>query len=263
MAQVVEFLGAPGTGKSTLVGALDGRTVDGRRLVAGCRLLRVPRTGAPPRARGRLLARDLTPAERRRALAARADDWAGLLTHVATSVGDRRSTTAAGAADPLRQLYAPGWLAATLELRALAAAAPDDRIVMLDEGLAQRSTIVCGDEADTSDLGAYLALLPPTRLHVHLDPHGDAHGAVAGQPAHDDAAELLVARVTGRDRTIDRHAGLDMSALAFSLTADVRAAARTAATLRTLGAPVVDVPVAVPLEQSVATVLRHVAEAGG
>lgn len=206
MAHVVELFGAPGTGKSSLARALDGRDVAGRRIVAAERLTRVPRAGML----GRLRDRDLTPAERRAVLAARADDWSELLAMAAAA-------PAALADDPLRALHATGWLTATLELRALADAAPDDVIVVLDEGLVQRTAVVCGPAPDDATLDRYLGALPTTALHVHL---------------REDPA-TLVGRLRARDRVIDRHAGLDDAALLDSVTGDAVLLARCAAALHT------------------------------
>jgi ribose 1,5-bisphosphokinase PhnN len=214
MAQVVELFGAPGAGKSSLVRALDGRRVAGRRVVSATRLARVPRRWPL----GLLLRRDLAPAERRRALAARREDWAPLLGKVADGPLGRGGADD----DPLRALHAPGWLAATLELRALAEAAPDDLVVVLDEGLVQRTAVVCGPDPADDVLAGYLHALPSTRLHVHLrqDP------------------EVLAARLRTRDRVIDRHVGLGPEELAGSLAADVRLLARCADLLVAAGDPV-------------------------
>jgi len=209
MAHVVELFGAPGTGKSSVARALDGRRVDGRRLVAAQRLARVPRTGPL----GLLKRRDLTPAERRAALAARRDDWAELLELIA---GSPR-----GAPDPIRALHAPGWLAASLELRALADAAPSDMVVVRDEGLVQRVPVVCGVDPDQALLERYLRLLPPA-LHLHL---------VVDAP-------VLAPRIRGRPRVIDRHRGLGDFELSASLAADVVLLARCSDLLSASGAAV-------------------------
>jgi len=212
MASVIELFGAPGTGKSSTVRALEGRHVAGRRIVGADRLLRVAR-GRPF---GSLLRRDLTPGERRRELAARGQDWAGLLSIV------RDAPLGRDADDPLRPLHAPGWLAATLELRALADAAPADVVVVLDEGLVQRAPIVCGADPDDETLARYLRALPPPALHVHL----------TQDPA------VLVARLRGRGRVIDRHVGLDDGRLIDSVRDDLRLLARCAAGLVAAGAAV-------------------------
>ena len=211
MAHVVELFGAPGSGKSSLLRALDGRDVAGRRIVAAERLTRVPRAGLL----GRLRDRELTPAERRAALAARADDWSELLAMAAAA-------PTALVDDPLRALHATGWLAATLELRALADAAPDEVVVVLEEGLVQRAPVVCGPAPDGAMLVRYLCALPTTALHVHL---------------REDPA-TLVGRLRGRDRVIDRHVGLDDDALLGSVVHDAVLLARCAAALDTAGQPV-------------------------
>ena len=213
MAQVVELFGAPGTGKSSLARALDGRRVSDRRLVAAGRLLRIPRS----RRLGRVLRRDLTPAERRQALAERREDWAELLSIIESAPLGRDV-----AGDALRVLHAPGWLATTLELRALADAAPDDVIVVIDEGLVQRAPIVCGPQATDIELERFLRSLPRALLQVHL--------------VHDPTA--LVRRLRGRARTIDRHVGLDDGQLEDSVRADTALLERCAEMLRSLGAPV-------------------------
>ncbi len=218
MAQVVELFGAPGTGKSSLVHALDGRRVGSRRLIAASRLTRVRRDGPL----GLLLSRDLTPRELRSALAARRSDWSELLDLLADARLGRGSE---GARDPLRQLHAPGWLATTLELRALADAAPDAVIVVLDEGLVQRAAVVCGPDPTDATLSEYLRVLPPPLLNVHLEV----------------APERLVGRLRTRERVIDRHAGLDDAALARSLAEDAAFLGRCARQLSDAGEPLVTV----------------------
>lgn len=224
MAHVVELFGAPGTGKSSLVRALVGRHIGSGRIVGPDDLTRAPRGGPI----GRLLSRDLTPSERRAALAARRDDWAELLGLIATSPIGRDVTSASGPsaaaavrADPLRALHAPGWVAHSLQLRALADAAPDDMIVVLDEGLVQRAPVVCGDDADAAALTRYLGLLPRATLHVHL----------TAEPA------VLLARLRDRARIIDRHAGLDDAAMGAEVGADLDRFARIAGLLEMGGAP--------------------------
>ena len=212
MAHVVELFGAPGTGKSSLARALDGRDVAGRRIVTAERLTRVPRSGLL----GRLRDRALTPAERRAALAARRDDWAELLAMAAAA-------PSALADDPLRALHATGRLTATLELRALADDAPDDLIVVLDEGLVQRAPVACGPAPDDATLERYLAALPPTALHVHLR----------------DAPATLVSRLRARGRVIDRHVGLDDAELLGSVIDDAVLMARCAAASEAAGQRVI------------------------
>lgn len=212
MAMVIELFGAPGTGKSSLMRALDGRRIGDRTVIAAHRLLRVPRRWPF----GLLLRRDLSPAERRRALAERRDDWSALLEVVGASSLGRDG------GDVLRALHAPGWLATTLVLRALADTASNRLVAVLDEGLVQRSAVVCGTDPDDATLTRFLRALPRPTLHVHL----------VAEPA------VLVGRLRGRDRTIDRHVGLDDSALEASVADDLRLMVRCAEGLAGLGAPV-------------------------
>jgi len=241
MAKVVELFGVPGAGKSWVVRALDGRRVGGRTVVAAQRLLRVPRgsmaaamshTGPrvdaalPGRLVDRVLRRDLTPAERRAAVAARRSAWAPLLEMIATAPLGRDDT--GRAADALELLHAPGRLSTTLELRALADAAPDDLIVLLDEGLAQRARLVCGPDPDLGTVERYVAALPPTALHVQL---------VAGP-------EVIAARLGARGRVIDRHVGLDTEELARSAARDAALLGQVASALVARGDAVLRVPAA-------------------
>jgi hypothetical protein len=199
--------------------ALDGRRIAGQRIIAAGRLTRVPRPGLPEVAGrlGRAFSRAITPAERRAALAARREDWAELIGVVAAASPD--------AHDPLRSLHVASWLASTLELRALAHAAPGGTVAVIDEGLVQRTPSVLGPSPSDSALVHYLGLLPHTTLYVHLE----------ADPEH------LVARLRARDRVIDRHIGLDDAALLQSVREDARLFARLARELEDLGSPMMSV----------------------
>lgn len=232
MAQVVELFGAPGTGKSTLLRALDGRRIGGRRVVAVGRLRRVARRGPSDRSAAgapigsgparrimeRLLSRDRTTEELATLLARRTADWSAILALLTDAPLGRGST------DPFEPLRAPGWLRVTLENRALADAAPDDLVVVLDEGLAQRVRILCGDAPDAARLARFAVTLPPATLQVHLT-------ADTG---------TLVARAQRRDRTIYRHRGLDVPGLAASVERDAALLATVAETLRGRGDAVLE-----------------------
>jgi hypothetical protein len=227
MAEVVELFGAPGTGKSSLVGALDGRRVGGRRIVAAERLLRVARfggssavrpgmregAGLPRRVLERLIRRDRTTEERQQLLADRLPDWSPLFALLRDAPLGREGM------DPIGQLHAPGWMLATLEARALADAAPDDLVVVIGEGFVQRARLLCGDEPGSAELDRFVAAVPPARLQVHLTTDVDA----------------LVARLERRGRTIDRHRGLDAARLAASVTRDAALVAELAVRLRGRG----------------------------
>lgn len=232
MAQVVELFGAPGTGKSTLLRALDGRRVGGRRIVAVGRLRRVARSGrasgiaaGAPEGSGlarriieRLRSRDRTTEELDGLLTARTADWSGMLELLADA------PLGHGSSDPLEPLRAPGWLRITLENRALADAASDDLVVVLDEGIAQRVRILCGEAPEPARLGRLVAAMPPAALQVHL----------TTDPA------TLVARTQQRGRTLSRHRGLGPVDLAASLDRDTALLASVAEALRVRGDAVLD-----------------------
>jgi len=224
MAEVVELFGAPGTGKSSLARALDGRRVAGRRLVAAERLLWVPRDGLLGRL-GRFAKRERTPAERRAALGLRRGDWAELLELIADApLGRERDGATGTAVDPLRALHAPGWLADSLELRALAATAPDTLVVVIEEGILQRTPVLLGHDPTPAELDRLARALPPTLLHLRLTADTD----------------MLLRRLRSRTRVIDRHAGLDSDALAASVAADDELYGRAAEALAKAGVAVAD-----------------------
>lgn len=241
MAKVVELFGVPGVGKSWLLHALDGRRVGDRTVVAAQRLLRVPRStmpgtaslvgppmaaAMPRRVMDRGLRRDLTPAERRAAVTARHVDWAPLFDMLATAPLGRDDE--GGPPHTLEVLHAPGRVAMTLELRALADAAPDALIVVLDEGLAQRARLICGPEPEPEAVEQYVAAVPPAALQVHLvaDP------------------EVIASRLEARGRVIDRHAGLDADGLGRSVARDAALLERIASALVARGDEVLRVPAA-------------------
>lgn len=241
MAKVVELFGVPGVGKSWLVHALDGRRVGGRTVVAAQRLLRVPRrsmpgtaslvgppmdAAMPRRVVDRVLRRDLTPAERRAAVSARRVDWAPLLDMLATAPLGRDDE--GGPSSTLEVLHAPGWISMTLELRALADAAPDDLIVVLDEGLAQRARLICGLEPEPGTVERYVSAVPPAALQVHL----------VADPG------VIASRLEARGRVIDRHAGLDADELGRSVARDAELLERVASALVARGDAVLRVPAA-------------------
>jgi hypothetical protein len=238
MGQVVELFGAPGTGKSSLARALDGRRAFGRRLVAAERLLSPPRSV-------RSLWRSTAPslAERRRAVDARRADWGELLAFLASASLGREDGPAlrASGPDPLRPLYAPGWVTVTLELRALADASPEDHIILIDEGFAQRAAIVCGMPPDANLLERYVRLVPSPLLHLHLQ----------GQ------APVLIERLRGRGRVITRHLRLDAEELTATISDDLALAERVAQALTDAEQPVRTVDAAQGEEAVVAATLAH------
>jgi hypothetical protein len=234
------------------VAALDGRRLDGRRIVAAERLLRVARLGpatavtpgAPADARfarrvlDRLTRRDRTPDERREVLAERRTDWSALLNLLGEAPLGREE------ADPLATLRTPGWVLETFEVRALADAAPDDLVVVLGEGFVQRGRLFCGNQPDDARLDRFVAAVPPATLQVHVT-------ADVG---------ILVRRLQQRSRVNDRHVGLGTSDLAKSVERDAELLELLAARLRTRGDAVLEVPTVIGEQSSSAdTVVERLA----
>jgi len=248
MATVIEFLGAPGTGKSALaaaVAAVRGGSEDWDPLLASDlaltvrfaradrpRHVRIGRVGLAGRVIHRLRSRTLQPDERRAALLACETDWAPFLGRCVVA-----ETT-----DPLYRLYGTAWLVASLELRALAGAAAPAQTVLLDEGLLQRTRAILGPAPSDAELDELLAVLPRPAAVVHLvadiaDIGGrlDARGRQAGP--------------TLRHRGLDRAERLDVVA------ADARLFERVAARVQALDVPLLRVDTSrAPLEETAAHV---------
>ncbi len=251
MAPLIELVGAPGTGKSTLVAALvagrGARRPDvGPPLVDAARLVRAPR-GAPA---GSVPAWPVTGGVVTRALADvrglsrlvlrvrdRAELW-GLLARRHDEWGEFLALTRAAAADdhrdPAFRALVSGWLAQTLQLRALADRVADPVVCVLAEGLVQRRLTVLGSPVDPAvvfdpgRVAAYLATLPVPAGLVHLTAAG----------------EVLEARLAARaaeGRAIVRHAGLDDERRAAASRADAAALADAVAAVAARGVPVVTV----------------------
>lgn len=189
MARIVEMVGAPGVGKSTLLGRLAGRRlVDDRRVRTPTDLRRDPRRGVPGRL-DRRFPRPTDPRLTRRLLADRDERWSPFLAHVVATPGPTGEP-------PLRRLQALTWTLASLELLALAEERPDDEVVVLDEGPLQRALTLLGVDPGGPALARHVATAPVTDLVLHL---------------RTDADELD-RRVVGRardGRVTARHAGLE------------------------------------------------------
>ena len=257
MAPLLEFVGAPATGKSTIVAALtcsvlpaapetvpaDGRRARPRRLVDARDLARRPRLagrshwparpGALLRAactRPRLAAlmlEDLSDAERQAALASHAPEWAEFLALWAAGGPDDHR-------DPEFLAEVADWRRTTLELVALAARAPSDLVVMLAEGLVQRTLSVLGSPAD---------------LQVH---HDDAlvTAIAAAMPRPAGIVHLvtdertLASRLTTREAAgvaIVRHRGLTGTERVSVSLSDAVLLARLSGLLAERGVPLLEV----------------------
>jgi hypothetical protein len=224
MSKMIELVGAPGAGKSTLARELVGRRL-GRsrhRVVSATALLRRPSRRLPA-SLAPLVRRPLDAVDRREALTRMAPDWQDFLDLCADSSANGPSI------DALRMLYSSSWLLTTLELTALArersSVAPE--VILLEEGLVQRALAVLGPEPAAGHLSRFVATVPSADVVVHLTvPH-----------------ELLIERVQYRasvGRVIPRHAGLRPDELAASLRADVALLQQVTSGLRQRGVTVVE-----------------------
>jgi len=238
MAQVVEFVGPPGSGKSSVAAALSGRRL-GSRTVVGIEAVTLrPRSslplaqlvhGATMRRSGRaastldrMLCQAVPADERAASLAGRADEWRPLLDFLAGRTLGTDVTDPMATASSVRRLYAPLWLTQTLEARALAEDAPDGLVVVMHEGLLQRAGVVCGRAPDEVQLAQYARLVPPLAAVVHLR----------------CSTGLLVERVLGRRASGSenvRHIGLDERELQELLDWESALLARTVQAYRLAG----------------------------
>jgi hypothetical protein len=238
MTGFVELCGAPGTGKSTLARALGGRTfvLEGRRrrlLSAGRAFVRV-RSGLRPFARSLerpenaarlavvpwLSDRILHVVETRTADPAEVQFASRLADLPGPGPDDVRSETAYRTA-------AMAWALETMRLTSIAGRLPSGVILVLDEGVVQRSVSLLGNMADDADRAALLDLFPTPLAVVHL---------VA-------SPELLERRAATRreeGRAPRLHAMLEGADLGRSIAADVDAIERTLDIVGARGAPVLE-----------------------
>jgi hypothetical protein len=241
MALLVELVGAPGAGKSTVAAALDGLRAGGAVLRPATDLVRPPRRGLPREAARRLAGAE-DPRVLRRALADRAEAWDPLLRLVLAA----RPDDPRGAA---LRLEALDWTRRTLATVALVRAAPGGAFV-LDEGPLQRVTAVLGPLPDPVEVARYVGLLPPSDLVLHLK----ADDATLARRLADRAAA---------GRVIDRHLGLDPAARLASVRADAAVLAAAVGAAAT-GTTVIDVDAsdgADPIAAARAAVLRQLGPA--
>jgi len=201
MGHIVELVGAPGVGKSTLARALVGRRVGaaGRMVVSAADLLHRPARRLPwPFAS--MVRRPLDAMDRRGALTAIAPQWQEFLALCA-------EPRARSSGSDLRRLYADSWLLTTLETMALARQRQDPALVVLDEGLVQRAIGVLGPAPDPERLRRFVATVPCADVVVQL-------------VASEDWLLERMSRRTEEGRVNLRHIGLDAEQLRASLRAD-------------------------------------------
>jgi hypothetical protein len=265
MAALIELVGAPGTGKSTLVDALvTGRGARrpsvGPPLVDATRLVRAPRraprgevpawpvTGGPlvrgladVRGLSRLVLRVRDRAELWGLLATRHADWGEFLALTRAAAADDHR-------DPAFRALASGWLAQTLQLRALADRVDDPVVCLLAEGLVQRRLTVLGSPADP------LVLFDPGRVATYLATM-PLPGAVVHLTAAPDVVAARLAARSAQGGSIVRHAGLDDARRAALTRADTEALAEAVAAVASRGVRVVTIDTGVDdLASSVARV---------
>lgn len=239
MARTVEVLGAPGVGKSTLVGAADGVRVTADAVIrdarAALRSRRLPGVlGALPPFRR--WTRDPDPARRTEALARRAAEWEVFLRACADA-------TPALAVDPLVRLARIDWLLRSLELAALAEEHPTDEWLLLDEGPAQRAL-------GTPDPAAFAALVPaPTAVVL-----------ISG--ADPVVGPRLAGRAEAGTATL-RHRRLGPAAALASSRDDAAVLATVTRVLGDRGVPVLQLDGATPVEALVRALSRWLATVGG
>lgn len=228
MATIVELVGIPGSGKSTVASRLVGRRVAGRAVVGTEGLLghrsRVERLLRPARRTS------ASPDDALERWAVGREELLGFLADRPLGA-DVDDPTTVGAR--LRRLRAPAWLLTTLELHALAAEAPDDRLVVLHEGLLQRTGLVCGRRPDGSTITDFV-----TRA-VAATPHVALVVSLACDPER--ATERIRARESATGAVNRRHVGLDDRALEQDLGAQATVLTEAVQAARRAGRRVLDV----------------------
>lgn len=240
MSGFIELCGAPGVGKSALARALGGHviTLDGhaRRLLPGTRAFSVARApfrpvaslleepsvvarlSRVPRVCDRLLLTDVADAD---GTAHWVDEVASALEDLpAPAPGDVRAAHAYRSA-------AMAWTENTLRRVALAERLPQGVVLLLDEGLVQRSLTLLGSGATDHDRRRLLDRFPRPAAVVHL---------VAPR-------DLLLRRLRARHRSghmARLHAGLRPEEALEIVTADAAAIASTVRLMADAGVPVIE-----------------------
>lgn len=242
MSDHIELVGAPGSGKSTLVAWLAGRSVpiEGKRhaLIRAEQLNRTTRIG-----RGR--SRDRLPAYRILMLTARSPllersllrwdphppsvDVTRRVAALRAAVGDLPAGDAR--ADALYRDQAFGWLGETLGLLELARTLEPRVVPLLAEGVVQRTLSILGTRDVPAATQQVLEAFPAPRLIIHL--HAGA-ASLAERAAH--RRRLGIEPVLHRGRTFE--------AVVEQIAADSAALARIVRQCSLMGVPIIDVELA-------------------
>ena len=230
--KAIEFVGAPGSGKTTLVKWLAGRASGSggsRRWLIPASELLVPFRGEAiglgriangPSVRAAAARRPLL---RRILMGRRAGYPREPRPETERLLGLVREVTVLGPRGAVHyREEALGWLSVTLKLMEAAREASDRVVPMLDEGIVQRSLSVLGPRPEAAALEAVLSLLPRSTLVVHLRVPD----------------EVLVARAVRRSRTGDApllHQGLTEQEIAELVVDDASELALRVETLEAKG----------------------------
>lgn len=239
MSGHIEFVGAPGAGKTTLVAWLAGRSVriDGMQqaLIPAEHLHRVLRIGrrrtqgSPPArrtlvltARSALLQRSLLRWESHPP----SDAVTQRVAALRAAVGDLPAADVR--ADARYRDQAFDWLSETLVLLERAGGLESRVVPLLAEGVVQRTLSILGTSADPAGIRQALEALPVPRLIIHL---------------HAEVESLAERARRRRELGIEPvlHRGLTPEATAERIATDSAALARIVRQCALMGVPVIDI----------------------
>lgn len=250
-SRVIEVVGAPASGKSTLVGRLAGRRVHprgsgSRWFVPAEMLLRTPRWPTPLGPGGVPSPRLLAMLVRSPRIAARLTvegpdgplppEWERLWQRgEATVIDDPRG-------DAAYRAQARRWAERTARLVEAASSAPEGTIPLLAEGVVQRVLSMVGARGTFAAVEPAVALLAPSTLIVHLL-----------VPEEELVARARLRRSEGREPELQR--GLDEEQVRRSLRADSEALDVLVGGLERSGVPVLRTAGSGHVEQAVLAAL--------
>lgn len=257
----IEFVGAPGSGKTTLAAWLAGRRVPGspaRWVVPLETLRRSPRPGSVRVATilmrpGCLALTARAPWVAARLYLERDDPRTPLGSDWEAAIHAVRSAEVIGPrSDPHYRTEALKWLEVTVEQIRRAQAAPASLVPVLQEGLIQRSLSVLGASPDPSVLRALLRMQPNDVLVVHMQ--------LSQRLLAERARARLAAGVAPR-----LHQGLREDEAVRLVLADAESLERTVREFEAMGGDVLHLAAergdtSVPLDELGHQVLREVAQ---